>query len=69
MASTGLKVPCFCGREKKYKNCCFLKDMQEVLGKGRSSPGSRLKEKGDSQRVVGSAIYNDPFFPIGREGL
>jgi len=44
MASTGLKIPCFCGSGKKYEDCCFLKDMQEVLGKGRSSPGSRLKE-------------------------
>lgn len=44
MASTGLKMPCFCGSGKKYEDCCFLKDMEEIRGKGHSSTASWVKE-------------------------
>ena len=44
MASTGLNEPCFCGSGKRYEDCCFLKDIEEVQEKGPSSTGSRLKE-------------------------
>jgi hypothetical protein len=44
MASTGLKMPCFCGSGKKYEDCCFLRDMEELGGRGRSSTASWLKE-------------------------
>ena len=43
MASTGLKMPCFCGSGKKYEDCCFLRDMEELGGRGRSSTASWLK--------------------------
>ena len=44
MASTGLTDPCSCGSGKMYRDCCLFKDMQEIWGKGRSSPVSQLKE-------------------------
>jgi hypothetical protein len=44
MASTGLNKPCFCGSGKKYEDCCFLRDMEELWEKGSSSPASWLKE-------------------------
>jgi hypothetical protein len=44
MASTGLKVPCFCGSRKKYEECCFIRDMQEFGKRGPSAAAYRLKE-------------------------
>ena len=44
MASTGLKMPCFCGSGKKYEDCCFLRDMEELGERGPSSTASWLKE-------------------------
>jgi len=44
MASTGLNKPCFCGSGKKYEDCCFLRDMDELGERGPSSTGSWLKE-------------------------
>ena len=40
MASTGLNKPCFCGSGKKYQDCCFLRDMEELGERGPSSTGS-----------------------------
>jgi len=37
-------MPCFCGSGKKYEDCCFLRDMEELGGRGRSSTASWLKE-------------------------
>jgi len=44
MASTGLNDPCFCGSGKKYEDCCFLRDLEEVEEKGSSSTVSWLKD-------------------------
>ena len=44
MASTGLNKPCFCGSGKKYEDCCFLRDMDELEERGPSSTASWLKE-------------------------
>jgi hypothetical protein len=44
MASTGLKVPCFCGSGKMYEECCFIRDMEEFGKRGPSATGSQLKE-------------------------
>ena len=41
MASTGLNKPCFCGSGKKYEDCCFLRDMEEIRERGSSSAGSK----------------------------
>ena len=47
MASTGLKMPCFCGSGKKCGDCCFPRDMEEIRQKNPSHIVSRLKEKED----------------------
>jgi hypothetical protein len=44
MASTGLNKPCFCGSGKRYEDCCFLKDMEELGERGFAATGSWLKE-------------------------
>jgi hypothetical protein len=44
VASTGLKIPCFCGSGKKYEDCCFLRDMEEIRNRKASPTGSWLKE-------------------------
>jgi hypothetical protein len=44
MASTGLDKPCFCGSGKKYEDCCFLREMEELEERDPSSTDSWLKE-------------------------
>lgn len=44
MASTGLNKPCVCGSGKKYEDCCFLRDMEELEEREPSATGSWLKE-------------------------
>jgi hypothetical protein len=44
MASTALNEPCFCGNGKRYEDCCFLEDLEEVDEKRPSSTVSWLKE-------------------------
>ena len=53
MASTGLKVPCFCGSGKMYQDCCLLREMQEFGQRGPSVTDPRLKES-KGRRVFNS---------------
>jgi hypothetical protein len=44
MAPTGLNDPCFCGNGKRYEDCCFLKDMEELGERGPSVTDSWVKK-------------------------
>ena len=67
MASTGLKIPCFCGSGIKYEDCCFLKDMEEIRGKGRSSLGSRLKEAMEGRSFNSLREAQEAFYRVANE--
>jgi hypothetical protein len=50
MASTGLDQPCFCGSGKKYEDCCFPREMEELEERAHSSTDAWLKEAMEKKR-------------------
>jgi len=69
MASTGLTDPSSCGSGKMYRDCCLFKDMEEIRGKRRSSPGSRLKEAMEGRAFSSIQEAQETFYRVAKMTL